>query len=778
MPTKMGLRRGLAGVLTALIVAAALWAGDTLAAPPPPAGRGERLWIGDVPVREPTEAGPPLAGIQGLDDWSRIVWQSYRDGNWEIYVARANLGEMRRLTDHPGADTRPRLNREAARVAFTSNRAGSFDVYTINVDGSGLQRLTSSQADEAGPAWSGDGRRLVFASNRDGNWELYTMNADGSGQTRLTFAGDYYDVMPNWSPDGRRIAWVRGDESGSALWVMNADGSDQRAIMNPRQDVQNPVWSPDSRYIAFDCCPAGSSRNSMYIADPNNFLFNVSDSRAAYGEEGAWMGSWSPDGRWHIFTHLRWEYLGEGQWVLSWARVRRHRIDISVAGETLIASGYDMLPDWQSMDLIPPTTRMHSLPPLMRQGPITVRWEATDGGPSGVYGYETQYRDGVYGNWMIWSRFTPERSATFAGQAGHTYGFRVRATDNAGNEEAWPGEQAGARTTVYAWQVAGTVRDNRGIAIPNATLTAAPAAIYSLASAADGRYHGYLQASGPHEFTATKPGYGSTPPLSLEVAADVTVDHVLPPADDCLQDGGFERGALADGWQPFGGAGTVLTSTVRHSGALAAVLGASAAGAGDCGLSQTVAIPAGLHRATASFLYRTEGAPAAGDRLYLAVGREGTTQEVKAITAASSAWAQAWADLSAWSGQTVTLTLGLHRGAGSTLRAYVDEVSLGSWLTPVVEEVSPSRIDGRAAAEITIRGDNLLGTPTVRLRRNVLQVQRIDEHTLRATVPEGLWPGVYDLWVANPGGQEGALPGGLTIGQQCYLPAIAQGFWP
>ena len=50
-----------------------------------------------------------LSGAYGA--WSKIVFQSYRDGNWEIYSADGDGANQTRLTADPGIDTMPRLNR-------------------------------------------------------------------------------------------------------------------------------------------------------------------------------------------------------------------------------------------------------------------------------------------------------------------------------------------------------------------------------------------------------------------------------------------------------------------------------------------------------------------------------------------------------------------------------------------------------------------------------------------------------------------------------------------
>jgi len=137
------------------------------------------------------------------------------------------------------------------RVVFESYRDGNWEIYAVNPDGSGLTRLTANGAQDVTPVWSPDGTRIAFVSDRDGNPELYVMHADGSAQTRLTL-DPAADLLPTWSPDGSRIAWVRVHETEGVLWVMpapvmqaqvNADGSNSHLITGP------PALSGEPRLV-------------------------------------------------------------------------------------------------------------------------------------------------------------------------------------------------------------------------------------------------------------------------------------------------------------------------------------------------------------------------------------------------------------------------------------------------------------------------------------------------------------------------------------------------
>ena len=70
-----------------------------------------------------------------------------------------------------------------ARVVFQSDRDGDLEIYTMNTDRTDLVQLTHNLASDAGPHWSPDGKQILFISNRDGNLEIYVMDADGMART-------------------------------------------------------------------------------------------------------------------------------------------------------------------------------------------------------------------------------------------------------------------------------------------------------------------------------------------------------------------------------------------------------------------------------------------------------------------------------------------------------------------------------------------------------------------------------------------------------------------
>ncbi len=500
--------------------------------------------------------------------WSKLAFQSYRNGNWDIYLAKGDGSNQTRLTFGSASYIHPRLNRGATRVIFASNRTGNYEILAMNSDGTRVVQLTTDNADDVYPCWSPDGERIVFQSYRDGQSEIYVIDADGSNLARLTWDSDY-DGVPDWSPDGAKIAFVSRRTGGYRVWTMNVDGSGLTQLSSQPYSG-NPVWSPDSSQIAYNSDEDGNGWQELWLMDADG-----SNPRRLYApltsKTDAWARSWSPDGRYVAFTSISFVFY-QGNWY--WSEAKLFAWDTIANWVTALSNqGTDWHPGWQTTDASPPESQMNGLSLYSKVADFTTSWSGSDIGAAGVASYDVQYRVGDSGIWTDWLTYTQKTSASFPGVGGTTVYFQSRARDNSSNLEEWPIANKGdAFTTLYTWQITGTVRDTRGIPIPYASLIASPQALSNLESDSNGFYKMYLQMQGSHYLTATKPGYGNVAAIALDLTADSSVNHVLPPFEDQMLNGGFESGTLAN-WQSGGTIPAKVLQDIAYSGHSGTLLG-------------------------------------------------------------------------------------------------------------------------------------------------------------------------------------------------------------
>ena len=144
-----------------------------------------------------------------------------------------------------------------------------------------------------------DGRSIVALSDSSGEVELWQLPANGVGEERqLTTDGDVlrWGTVP--SPDGK---WIAHWDKHQRLFVLNtASGENLEIAENPVGDYAEPVWSPDSKYLAFvEPGPNMMSRVHLWNVDSKEVTPITSDR---YDSRSP---AWHPKGKWLYFLSDR-----------------------------------------------------------------------------------------------------------------------------------------------------------------------------------------------------------------------------------------------------------------------------------------------------------------------------------------------------------------------------------------------------------------------------------------------------------------------------------------
>jgi dipeptidyl aminopeptidase/acylaminoacyl peptidase len=229
----------------------------------------------------------------------------------DLFVARVDGTQYRRLTDDAFRDRGPAWSPDGRRIAFYSDRGGAYEIWTIRPDGSGLEALTAVERSANFPNWSPDGSRLVFSSIVSGG-----LIVDPTRGGRVTSTAELPRVREavlfwplSWSHDGRRLAGIAVEPSGRVVAIA------VYAFETHGYDLFEEEAGGVFRYV---CWLNDSQR--MLVRDPQGI--HVLDSRSRKsrplldlrGQATGKSIGLSRDNRWITFT----ETAGEGDiWLAS-----------------------------------------------------------------------------------------------------------------------------------------------------------------------------------------------------------------------------------------------------------------------------------------------------------------------------------------------------------------------------------------------------------------------------------------------------------------------------
>ncbi len=249
-----------------------------------------------VSVQESTpQVAQPISNQSSANDRGhlpgKIVFQSNRDGDFEIFVINPDGSGLKQLTFNNAEDEYPTWSPDRSKILFVSNRDGHWNVYVMNVDGSNQIRLTDNKTDYASPTWSPDGKQILFDSKETSRWGIYIMNSDGTNKRPYKVESPWKEnILANWSPDGSKVAFTSKRLMGWQVHVMNADGSDEKQLTNASGSCR-PHFSPDSKKIAY-VSTEGDGKGDIWIMDPDG----SNKTRVTTDPNYDYHPSWSPDG--------------------------------------------------------------------------------------------------------------------------------------------------------------------------------------------------------------------------------------------------------------------------------------------------------------------------------------------------------------------------------------------------------------------------------------------------------------------------------------------------
>ena len=160
-----------------------------------------------------------------------MTFTSDFEGDLEIYRAKLDGSNMRRLTHHVGYDGGPFVSWDGDKIAYRRDTLGTptevadykellkehlvrpskLEIMVMDADGSHERQVTRLGAASFAPFLSPDNKKVIFSSNwedpKGREFDIYLCNLDGSGLERVTRA-EGFDGFPMWTRDGKRLVFA------------------------------------------------------------------------------------------------------------------------------------------------------------------------------------------------------------------------------------------------------------------------------------------------------------------------------------------------------------------------------------------------------------------------------------------------------------------------------------------------------------------------------------------------------------------------------------------
>ena len=249
---------------------------------------------------------------------SQMWVQFLPDGKHFIYLARTSL-----TTDDPQAKVYAQSRDGGAPIELLTSQSRAIaapgyllfaqrqNLFAQRMDWKRLRKigepLLLAHNVAASPAYLGTSEFtasqngvLIYGTAEGSSFDRLNWYArDGSKTGSLDPVIDYQQFT--LSPDGTHLALNSFHQHATgSLWLIDIASNTTTPLTNDPHAQSDPVWSPDSRYVAFNLLPNGGTDPPFLI---QKIELGNQQPELIYGDDQRhWVEDWSPNGRF-LLTH-------------------------------------------------------------------------------------------------------------------------------------------------------------------------------------------------------------------------------------------------------------------------------------------------------------------------------------------------------------------------------------------------------------------------------------------------------------------------------------------
>ena len=226
----------------------------------------------------------------------------YGGGPDQLYIADTTSETFAVLAGGTTAQRRPAVSPDGSRLVF-QEFASDYDVVSVDLATAAITSLVATQRSEQMPAWAYQEAALVYVTDRSGAPEVWLHKPGQLDRPLVTprdFPPDTTDAFmgPVLSPDATRVIYTRLERNGPGrAWISAvAGGSPVRLVKTSAERDWPGSWSPDGNWFVY-----------QHLRDGKRSLNKVKTTGQAEPEvltalpPSLTVPVWSPAGDWIMY---------------------------------------------------------------------------------------------------------------------------------------------------------------------------------------------------------------------------------------------------------------------------------------------------------------------------------------------------------------------------------------------------------------------------------------------------------------------------------------------
>jgi len=211
---------------------------------------------------------------------SALAFESFRDGNWEVYMFDVSGdGTAVNLTNDEAQDVNPFWGPNGGCdvpgnqwLVFQSNRDGDWEIYKLDVETMELTQLTDNDTADQVPVLSHDGSKLAWLQlDENGVYNLWVMDLATMEATQLTDTG--VNVSGHtFSMDDALIAYQSPLKGDYDVFAVDVATDEIKPLTSAAAEDRAPTFRCDTDTVVYhsnaDATADAPNNHEIYEVDP------------------------------------------------------------------------------------------------------------------------------------------------------------------------------------------------------------------------------------------------------------------------------------------------------------------------------------------------------------------------------------------------------------------------------------------------------------------------------------------------------------------------------
>jgi len=222
-----------------------------------------------------------------------ILFESNRDGHWQIYTMDVNGNHQKRLINSSYNDRRPVWHPFNNIVLFESDRSGTNELYKLYIDTNTIQKIPISlNGNKSFGQFAPNGVDVIFNyENTSEDIDIYSITHKGK-RLKMIVDDSYKKLRPRYSPKGNSIAYFTNKNNTGdtdVVYVYNLFLKEKNKLTYFKDQSQYPVYSNNGRRIAYSTSYK-DEQPEIYIMDSDG----DNKKRITFNDTEDILPYWSP----------------------------------------------------------------------------------------------------------------------------------------------------------------------------------------------------------------------------------------------------------------------------------------------------------------------------------------------------------------------------------------------------------------------------------------------------------------------------------------------------